>query len=90
MSVFTLGPMRAALPQVAARPQPRLSATLPAFTGLRLAKGMPCMHPAGQWLQCAVCRTALANMAAWQQASPFTNPSSLLPMCSRHQQQQQP
>ena len=44
MSVYTFSPMRAALPRVtmpACRPQQRLTASLPSFTGMRMAKMMP-------------------------------------------------
>ena len=44
MSVYTFAPMRAAMPRVsmpAGRPQQKLMASLPSFTGMRLSKLMP-------------------------------------------------
>lgn len=44
MSVFTFAPMRASLPRVsmpAVRPQQKLVASLPSFTGMRMSKLMP-------------------------------------------------
>lgn len=52
MSVFTYAPMRAALPQAVARPQQRLTLSLPSFEGMRVSRNMPCMQPAGEKAQC--------------------------------------
>ena len=89
MSVFTFAPMRGALPSramlpQAARPQPRLCAQLPVYTGLRLAKHMPCETAGG-----AGRRLARWDACVGGWGGDGAHPASPSPPPSHHREQQQ-